>query len=119
MYHALRCVYITFQERKTCITFRCRSAYFSQLAIKQNPMLAEAYSNLGNVYKERNQLAEALAHYRHAVRLKPDFIDGYINLAAALVAAGDLEQAVQAYVTALQYNQVSRASAAVTCWLFN
>jgi len=87
-----------------------RSAYFSQLAIKQNPMLAEAYSNLGNVYKERNQLAEALAHYRHAVRLKPDFIDGYINLAAALVAAGDLEQAVQAYVTALQYNQVRSAS---------
>ena len=117
MYHTLRCVYITFQEWKTCITCRCRSAYFSQLAIKQNPMLAEAYSNLGNVYKERNQLAEALAHYRHAVRLKPDFIDGYINLAAALVAAGDLEQAVQAYVTALQYNQVSWASAAVTCWL--
>jgi protein O-GlcNAc transferase len=90
------------------IHFQCRrlekSAYFSQLAIKQNPMLAEAYSNLGNVFKERGQLAEALSNYRHAVRLKPDFIDGYINLAAALVAAGDLEQAVQAYVTALQYN---------------
>jgi protein O-GlcNAc transferase len=38
--------------------------------------------------------------------LKPDFIDGYINLAAALVAAGDLEGAVQAYATALQYNPV-------------
>jgi protein O-GlcNAc transferase len=90
------------------IHFQCRrldrSAYFSQLAIKQNPMLAEAYSNLGNVYKERGQLQEALENYRHAVRLKPDFIDGYINLAAALVAAGDMEQAVQAYVTALQYN---------------
>ena len=72
-------------------------------------MLAEAYSNLGNVYKERGQLQEALENYRHAVRLKPDFIDGYINLAAALVAAGDMEQAVQAYVTALQYNPV-RAS---------
>jgi len=84
-----------------------RSAYFSQLAIKQNPMLAEAYSNLGNVYKERGELQEALENYRHAVRLKPDFIDGYINLAAALVAAGDMEQAVQAYVTALQYNPVS------------
>lgn len=46
-------------------------------------------------------------NYRHAVRLKPDFIDGYINLAAALVAAGDMEQAVQAYITALQYNPVS------------
>jgi len=90
------------------IHFQCRrldkSAYFSQMAIKQNPLLAEAYSNLGNVYKERGQLQEALENYRHAVRLKPDFIDGYINLAAALVAAGDMEQAVQAYVTALQYN---------------
>ncbi|KAG8038123.1 hypothetical protein G9C98_006448 [Cotesia typhae] len=80
------------------------SAHYSSLAIKQNPLLAEAYSNLGNVYKERGQLQEALENYRHAVRLKPDFIDGYINLAAALVAAGDMEQAVQAYVTALQYN---------------
>jgi len=90
------------------IHFQCRrlekSANFSMLAIKQNPLLAEAYSNLGNVYKERGQLPEALENYRHAVRLKPDFIDGYINLAAALVAANDMEQAVQAYVSALQYN---------------
>lgn len=74
-------------------------------------MLAEAYSNLGNVYKERGQLQEAIEHYRHALRLKPDFIDGYINLAAALVAAGDMEGAVQAYVSALQYNPVSRDGA--------
>lgn len=90
------------------INFQCRrldkSAHYSSLAIKQNPLLAEAYSNLGNVYKEKGQLQEALENYRHAVRLKPDFIDGYINLAAALVAAGDLEQAVQAYVSSLQYN---------------
>lgn len=90
------------------IHFQCRrfdkSSQFSTLAIKQNPLLAEAYSNLGNVYKEKGQLPEALENYRHAVRLKPDFIDGYINLAAALVAAGDMEQAVQAYVSALQYN---------------
>jgi len=90
------------------IHFQCRrydkSAHFSTLAIKQNPLLAEAYSNLGNVFKEKGQLQEALDNYRHAVRLKPDFIDGYINLAAALVAAGDMEGAVQAYVSSLQYN---------------
>ena len=40
------------------------------------------------------------------MRLKADFIDGYINLAAALVAAGDMEGAVQAYVSSLQYNPV-------------
>lgn len=65
------------------------------------------------MYKERGQLQEALENYRHAVRLKPDFIDGYINLAAALVAARDMEQAVQAYVTALQYNPVC-----VILWVF-
>uniref|UniRef100_A0A1I8H1S4 protein O-GlcNAc transferase n=1 Tax=Macrostomum lignano TaxID=282301 RepID=A0A1I8H1S4_9PLAT len=81
-----------------------KSAYFSQLAIKQNPMLAEAYSNLGNVYKERGHLAEAIENYRHALRLKHDFIDGYVNLASALVAAGDTEGAVGAYVQVLQYS---------------
>ena len=34
-------------------------------------------------------------------------MDGYINLAAALVAAGELHQAVEAYMTALRYNPVS------------
>lgn len=80
-------------------------------------MLAEAYSNLGNVYKERGQLQEAIEHYRHALRLKPDFIDGYINLAAALVAAGDMEGAVQAYVSALQYNPVSGGATKTRMWL--
>ncbi|VDD83022.1 unnamed protein product [Mesocestoides corti] len=90
------------------IHFQCRrmdkSAYFSQMAIKQNPLMAEAYSNLGNVFKERGQLKEAIDNYRHALSIKPDFIDGYINLAAALVAIGDTESAVSAYATALQYN---------------
>lgn len=72
-------------------------------------MLAEAYSNLGNVYKERHQMQEALENYRHAVRLKPDFIDGYINLAAALDTAGEVEQAVQSYISALHYNPVCNA----------
>ncbi|CAI4229118.1 unnamed protein product [Auanema sp. JU1783] len=81
-----------------------KSKMYSTLAIKANPTCAEAYSNLGNVFKERGELAEALENYKYAVRLKPDFIDGYINLAAALVAGGDLDQAVHAYLRALQYN---------------
>ena len=92
-----------------CVCVCDRSAQFSALAIKKNPMLAEAYSNLGNVYKERGQLPQALESYRHAVRLKPEFVDGYINLAAALVAAGELHQAVDSYMTALRYNPVSYA----------
>lgn len=59
---------------------------------------------MGNVYKDHGQLSADLENYRHAVRQKPDFIDGYINLATALVAAGDMEQAIQAYLSALHYN---------------
>ena len=50
------------------IHFQCRrfdkSAHFSTLAIKQNPLLAEAYSNLGNVFKEKGQLQEALDRFK-------------------------------------------------------
>ncbi|GMS89216.1 hypothetical protein PENTCL1PPCAC_11391, partial [Pristionchus entomophagus] len=81
-----------------------KSLHFSSLAITANPMCAEAYSNLGNVYKERGELHNALENYKHAVRLKHDFIDGYINLAAALVAIGELEPAVSSYLSALQHN---------------
>jgi protein O-GlcNAc transferase len=47
---------------------------FSTLAIKANPNCAEAYSNPGNVFKERDQLADALENYKHAVRLKVCFV---------------------------------------------
>lgn len=93
-----------------------RSAQFSALAIKKNPLLAEAYSNLGNVFKERGQLQQALDNYHHAVRLKPEFVDGYINLAAALVAAGELHQAVDAYLTALRYNPVRGGCVVWVVW---
>lgn len=81
-----------------------KSMQFSTLAIKVNNQCAEAYSNLGNYYKEKGHLAEALENYKTAVKLKPEFIDAYINLAAALVSGGDLEQAVTAYFNALQIN---------------
>jgi protein O-GlcNAc transferase len=52
------------------------SAYFSREAIRVNPTLAEAYSNLGNVHKEQGDVQQALEFYKYAVGLKPDFIDG-------------------------------------------
>lgn len=76
------------------------------MAIKQNPHLAEAYSNLGSVYREKGQLQEALENYRHAIRLKPEFIDGCVNLAGTLIAVGEMDQAIKIYVTTLKYNPV-------------
>jgi protein O-GlcNAc transferase len=80
------------------------SAYFSHEAIRINPQLAEAYSNLGNVYKEQGQITRALEYYRYAVTLKRDFIDGYVNLAAALTSIQEWEGAIQAHLDALSIN---------------
>ncbi len=44
-------------------------------------MLAEAYSNLGNVFKERGQLSDALEHYRFGLPI----IFSYIDVAAQLI----------------------------------
>ncbi|CEF64055.1 O-glycosyltransferase [Strongyloides ratti] len=69
-----------------------KSLQFASIALTKNPSLAEAYCNLGNVFKERGQYKEAIENYRHAIELK------------TLVSKGDLEQAVVAYSTALQFN---------------
>lgn len=56
--------------------FCFRSMEYSLLATKLDPRLAEAHSNLANVYKEKGLLNLALDHYVTALQLKPDFIDG-------------------------------------------
>ncbi len=53
-----------------------RSMEYSLLATKLDPRLAEAHSNLANVYKEKGLLSLALDHYVKALQLKPDFTDG-------------------------------------------
>ena len=64
-----------------------RSAHFSTLAIKQNPLLAEAYSNLGNVYKEKGQLQEALVYKEQ----------GQLQEALVYKEKGQLQEALDTY----------------------
>ena len=40
-----------------------------------NPGYAEAHNNLGNALKEQGKLDEAVACYRRALELKPDFAE--------------------------------------------
>ncbi|HEX9183810.1 MAG TPA: tetratricopeptide repeat protein [Burkholderiales bacterium] len=50
----------------------------SQEAIAERP---EAHGNLGAFHAERGDAARAEAEYRHAIRLQPDFVPAYANLA--------------------------------------
>jgi tetratricopeptide (TPR) repeat protein len=60
---------------------------------------AEAHYNLDNVLYEQGKLDEALAAYREAMRIKPDFAEAHSNLgAAALNEQGKRDEAVAGIV---------------------
>ena len=62
---------------------------------------AETHNGLGYVLGREGRLDGAIAEYRKAIEIDPKFTPAYNNLAEALVAQGDLEQAVQYYRASL------------------
>ena len=51
----------------------------------------------------QGQLADAVTHLQHALRLQPDYIEAYCNLGVLLQAQGHVEAAIAAFERALQY----------------
>ena len=64
--------------------------------------MPQAYYNLGNVLKDQGKLDEAVACYRRALELKPDFAEAHNNLGNALKDQGKLDEAVACYRRALE-----------------
>ncbi len=58
-------------------------------AIRLDPTLAEAHSNLGVILKDLGKLDEAIKEYREAIRLDPTLGEAHNNLAIALYFKGD------------------------------
>ena len=57
-----------------------------------------AHNNLGNrPGATRGKLDEAIAEYREAIRLKPDYADAHYNLGIALATRGKLDEAIAEY----------------------
>ena len=55
------------------------------------------HSNLGEAYRSLRRLPEAIACFRRALELTPDFAGVYYNLGNALKDHGRLDQAIDAY----------------------
>ena len=71
-------------------------------ALKINPYYADAYSNMGNVLKDKGDLEAAIQSYKQALKIKPDYAQAYNNMGNALKDKGDLEAAIQSYKQALK-----------------
>ena len=80
-------------RRRHCANYR------EALKIDQ---LAEAHSGTGTVLARRGDADEAIAEYRKAVEIKPDYVDRHGNLGDALALQGKLDEAIEQYLLVLR-----------------
>ena len=69
---------------------------------KSGRILAEAHNNLGLALASLGRFDEALAHYRKALEIKPDYAEVHHNLGIILAGKGRFDDALAHYQKALE-----------------
>ena len=64
------------------LSFSQALAHFHE-AVRIDPLFADAYSNMGNTYKDLGRLDDAVKCYMTAIQLQPSYADAYANLGSA------------------------------------
>jgi len=77
-----------------------------ELALRGDPNLLQAILELGEIYRDEANCAEASALYRRAEALTPTY-DGSYGLGACLAAEGDYARAVEQFRQALRHDPSS------------
>ena len=62
-----------------------------------DPKLAEAHLQLGNLYSDQNEYAQAIPEYTRALELNSDLADAYYRLGQAYVRTGEKDRAQQQF----------------------
>ncbi|MBX9572741.1 MAG: tetratricopeptide repeat protein [Candidatus Obscuribacterales bacterium] len=70
-------------------------------ALESNKALAEAHSNLGLIYNQQHNYAQALSEFRKALAINPKDAITYNGIGAALRAEHDLQGAIKNWQTAV------------------
>jgi tetratricopeptide (TPR) repeat protein len=73
-----------------------------QNALALNPQLSEAHSNLGLVYNQQHNYAQALSEFRKALSINPRDAITYNGIGAALRAEKDLPGAIKNWESAVE-----------------
>lgn len=65
-----------------------------QEALRQDPQFADAWNDVGEIYRDRGDMDEAVRSYRQALKLQPQHARANYNLGECYCLGGQLEQAV-------------------------
>jgi Flp pilus assembly protein TadD len=80
--------------------------------LQEKPDDAGAHAGLGTIDFKQSNYADALLHFREAVRLDPQNADAQTNLGTLLAIKGDLHGARDAFESALRLNPENQAARA-------
>lgn len=69
--------------------------------LAKNPDAWVGHNNLAGVYRAQGRFGDALAHYRRALEITPDYDDALYNIGVILHAQGDADGAIDHYRRAL------------------
>ena len=72
--------------------------------IAKNPNAFLAYNNLGNKLALQGKTPDAIAQFRRAIEIKPDYAEAHYNLAIVLDRQGKPDEAIDNYQKALEIN---------------
>ena len=73
-----------------------------QATLAQNPKCWMAEYNLGLALKNQDQLDQAIAHYRRAISIWPDYVEAHYNLGGAYIQKGEFDEALAEYRRAIE-----------------
>jgi Tfp pilus assembly protein PilF len=73
-----------------------------KMTIARNPVCWMAHDNLGNSFKEKGQIYEAVNQYQEAIRLNPDYAGAYYNRGIAYIKLGQYQLAIESYNEAIR-----------------
>jgi tetratricopeptide (TPR) repeat protein/GT2 family glycosyltransferase/glycosyltransferase involved in cell wall biosynthesis len=80
---------------------------FQALMLEPNKTGVEQYFSLGNLLQQQGKNDRAIACYRQAIQIKPEFSEAYLALGEVLSASSEIEKAIACYQRAIQLNSSS------------
>jgi len=96
----LSLVFLTW--RQTAVYHNLVTLYTGTLT--KNPGCWMAHYNLGIALNDQGDADGAIAHYRQAIELRPNYAEAHYNLGRLLVQKGQLDEAIEHYEKALEIN---------------
>ena len=72
------------------------------IASQKRFVLLRKYFYAGNALREQRNYEEAVKEYDEAIRIKPDFVDAYLNRGLTKEQSGDLDEAIADYNEAIR-----------------